>query len=511
LTVVSTAGRAITVSGAAATVSRAFSTSLGVLSAANGRTTLVAKSPLTLSAALKAEGASVVAFSGPPKMHTHSHAILSLGPVNRTSASGSYYYDDLKQAYGYPSYQVYDGTGASVAVVIDSNIVDSDVTKMFTNENFAAVTGKPIPTVTHVLINGGASSTADIDEASLDVQQMIGGAPGAKVTVVDIPSLSDDDIIAGYTYIVNAGGTAYQAVNSSFGECELFYTAPYNGGVDYTSVLDEYTPVFQQGNAEGITFVASSGDSGGLGCPDTNYLPVAYGGTTPTAPSRFLPGVEFPAASPYVTAVGGTNLITSYTPGVLTSTYVAENANGDPETAYDPYGVGVNVVGGYWGAGGGVSTIYTQPAYQALVTTGSTYRTVPDVGMQVGGCPGGISVTPCGPSRSSVIVYINGKAGGFIGTSVASPEFVGALALYVEKLGTGAGNLNTYLYTQAALQNAGGATVYNRYIPGFDGRYTQAYPAGGYDYLVGNGTPMVANLFGLGTVLAGTPQSASNP
>jgi hypothetical protein len=132
--------------------------------------------------------------------------------------------------------------------------------------------------------------------------------------------------------------------------------------------------------------------------------------------------------------------------------------------------------------------------------------------MQVGGCPGGISLSPCGPNRSYVLIYLSGQIYGVIGTSVASPEFVGALALYVEKTGSGIGNANAFLYSQGAAQTAGQGTFYNRNIPGFDGKYTNTTPSTNYNYIVGNGTPQVRNLFGL-TALppAGTPQTPSNP
>lgn len=509
LTVVSTSGTIVQVAGTAPSVNKALSTNLKSFTFADGTTGVVAQRHPVLPAELVAEGAHIASFAGIPMKRTH---LRHEAPANRTSAAGGYYYNDLKQAYGYPSFQVYDGTGASVAVVIDANPTDTSVAKMFSDQNFATTTGKAAPTVTHVLVNGGTTSTADIDEADLDVQQMIGGAPGAKVTALVIPSLSDDNIMAGYNYAVNppAGATVtgIQAINSSFGECEQFYEASFNSGVDYTYILQDYDQIFMQGNAEGITFVASSGDSAGLGCFAASYFATSKA----VSGFRYLPGIESPAASPYVTAVGGTNLITSYTSGNLNSTYVAENAYGDPETNTAPgyTGYTAKISGGMWGAGGGVSQIETAPAYMTAIT-GKTYRTTPDLGMQVGGCPGGISVTPCGPNRSYVITYIGTTASGLIGTSVAAPEFVGALALYIQKNGGGVGDVNPYIYAQATVQDAGGAKSFHQGIPGFNGQYLNNYPNAVYNFTVGNGTPMVASLFGLGTVLAGTPQTASNP
>src|SRR5665213_957608 len=171
-------------------------------------------------------------------------------------------------------------------------------------------------------------------EASLDVQQVLGGAPGSSVTLVGIPDLSDAHILDGYVAIVD--NNKWDLVNSSFGGCELGYTPPYNAGINETGVLAIYDEVFQQGNAQGITFMASSGDEAGLECPNLNYF---YG--RPGA--VFVPSVSIPASSPNVTAVGGGNLYTTPppspqpTPPVLTSKYVAELAFGDAEIPYDVY------------------------------------------------------------------------------------------------------------------------------------------------------------------------------
>ncbi len=223
--------------------------------------------------------------------------------------------------------------------------------------------------------------------------------------------------------------------------------------------------------------------------------------------------------------MGGGNLVTTTppspqtSPATLTSKYIAENANGDPEVPYDVYNLGSNVSGGYWGAGGGRSQIFTALPYQGLVDTGSPNgkRTLPDVGMQVGGCPNGLAQTPCGPERSYVLTYVSGGLYGVIGTSVSSPEFVGAAAIYIQSTGSRQGNLNNYLYAQAAQQQGGGSKASYHLangITGFDGKWYNTGPSmGGYDYLYGNGSPRVSDLFGLSTSSnkIGDPQTPSNP
>jgi subtilase family serine protease len=504
--------RSFQVSASAAAIKRSFGSTLSRATFSNGSTRVVPNTNPTLPVKLQAQGATVVMFSGRPPMHSNARYAANATPNNRYSESGGYWFTDLKQAYDYPSYQAttngkpLDGTGVSVAVLMSNDVLDSDIATVFNHEKFTAITGKPVPSIRRVAIDGGAPFDINASfESSLDVQMVLGGAPGSSVTLVNTPDLSDKSIIDGYLHIIDSN--QYDIVNSSFGGCELFYTAAYNGGQDYTSLLQVYDDLFKQGNAQGITFVASSGDEGGLSCPDTNYF-------AGTGPSRFVPSIQFPSDSPNVTGVGGGNLLTSFrTPPTLRSTYMSENALGDPEIPYDPYGVGSNVAGGFWGAGGGISIYFPKPEYQALVNTGSsTFRTTPDVGMLVGGCPGGISLTPCGPNRSYAIIAIGGELAGVIGTSVSSPQFVSAAVLYIEKLGHRVGNLNSYLYVAGAQQSAGGAAAYNRSIPGFDGKWTSAAPAGGYTYLVGNGTPKVRALFGMQDLpAAGDPQTASNP
>jgi subtilase family serine protease len=533
LTVTATHTQSLHVAGDVQHAAALLHTSLAKVTQPSGSSRLLAMTPLTLPAGLKAEGAMIAAFAPTPLRHaTAAKGVLaSTAPDNRYTAAGAYWFDDDKQAYSYPAYtnvtplsggynrvNTTDGSGVKVAVLMSDLIFPGDVAAAFNHEKFTAITGKPAPAITTVLVNGGGVYNGGGSfEASLDVQQVTGGAPGSNVTLVSIPDLSDANITDGYTYIVESN--AYAIVNSSFGGCELEYTAAYNNGVDYTYILIAEHNIYAQGNAQGITFVASSGDNGAPMCPGPNYAPGVN--------STFGIGVSSPADDPDVTAVGGGNLITTTGPG-LTSKYVRESAYGDPEYPYDIYGIGAVVSGGYWAAGGGVSQIWPKPAYQTLVGTGSSsWRTLPDVGMQVGGlgfsqlngtspgfCNG--NAISCSPDDSSVLTAFGvGIGGGFyftIGTSVSSPEFVGALALYEQRNGR-QGNVNYFLYTQGAAQTANPADHYfHRGQAGFDGYYSASTPSVNYNYIYGNGSPDVVNLFGLNPYgLAGTPQTTSNP
>jgi len=537
LSVSATHSRSLHIEGSATAVQTLFGTRLVYKSNAAGGQRMAAEGRIIMPAALAQEGAIVAHFQ--PSIHMHPHARAAqvdgkalANPLNRYAANGPYWYNDLKQAYDYPSYQTkapltgkqLNGQGVAVAIVMSSDVLDSDIAAVFNHEHWTTTTGTPVPGLAgRVLIDGGAPFSTDSDgsfEASLDVQQVLGGAPGASVYLYNTPDLSDESVLSAYLSIVESN--SIDIVSSSFGGCELFYSAAYNGGTDFYGILDTYDELFKQGTSQGITFVASSGDSGGLGCLDLTYANGLPGG-------KFIPGVEEPASSPNVTAVGGTNLITTAppspqtTPPTLTSKYVSENAYGDPELPYDPYGFGVNASGGYWGAGGGVSAHFARPTYQSLglafEEVKSRMRTVPDVGMQVGGCPAGISAPTCGAdgSRSAVVISFGGELVGVIGTSVAAPEFAGMAALGVQRFGHRLGNLNTYIYNTGYVQTLIGAVApserfYHRNIPGYDGLYYTDPTKQPDNFMTGNGTPDVRAFLALENAApAGNPQTASNP
>ncbi|MBS0364349.1 MAG: S8 family serine peptidase [Proteobacteria bacterium] len=519
-TIVRSDAHGMRVRGPAASVANAFRVGLDKRTV-NGHQHFVARGTPQLPSELAALNAQVIGLERLPEHRPHMRVtghVAEMSVDNRYGPTGPYWFDDLKQAYDYPAYShKVDGTGVNVAVLMADLIFPDDVPAAFNHEKFTDITGLPAPSVTTVLVDGGGVENGGGSfEASLDVQQVLGGAPGANVTLVSIPDLSDAHIMDGYTYIVD--NNTYDIVNSSFGGCELEYTAAYNGGTDYTYILQQYHEIFAQGNAQGITFVASSGDQGGLICPTPDY-------GTPGASPTFVPGVSTPASDPAVTAVGGGNLITVNTAGSLDSTYVRESAFADPEVPYDPFGLGQDVSGGVWGAGGGISSVFGKPLYQYLANTGSNHwRTVPDVGMQVGGCPLGLASSCGNDDSAAVVAYGVGLGGGYygvIGTSVSSPEFVGALALFEQQLGKRhrIGNANYFIYARAALQTLTGGVdapeplqFFHRGIPGNDGYWNGGQPSANYDYIYGNGSPDVRKLFGLRRFKpAGLPRTPGNP
>jgi subtilase family serine protease len=409
---------------------------------------------------------------------------------------GGYWFDDLKQAYSFPSFLSFAGKARTIGVLMSSDFRLSDMNLYFSHEKLKT------PSFSEVKINGGApfdlNSSATF-EAALDLQQTGGMAPQASIRLYNIPDLSDANIMAGIARINESNRE--DVVNMSFGGPELSFTAAYNGGHDLRGILRTEDELFAQGNAQGITFVASTGDFGAKPLPAA----ACFAQNATSKCGGMLASAEFPASSPHVTAVGGTNLITRHTSGSLDSTYVREAAYGDPVTSDIEYGTPAQ--GEFWGSGGGNSITFGKPAYQKLVTTGSTARTVPDLSLQMGGCP----QLPCAPNRSFVIAVVGGQAFGLIGTSISSPDFAGLTALKVQRLGGRQGNENFAIYALAAkqAQNPSAPLVFHRNIPGFNGLFSAV---GNYNRVVGVGTVYGKNFILAPNVpVAGVPQTPTNP
>ncbi len=205
------------------------------------------------------------------------------------------------------------------------------------------------------------------EEESLDLDTISATCPTCRILLVEANSTSSYNLGTAENTAARAPGVV--AISNSYGGDESAF--------ELLSDYDYRHP--------GIAITAATGDSG-------------Y-------------GAEYPAASPYVTAVGGTTLAT------------AANARGWTETA--------------WARGGsGCSAFEPKPAWQH--DTGCTHRTIADVSADADPDSGlGIYDTynPCGASRLCDILidlgYVQGLDGWVQvgGTSLSSPLVASVYAL----------------------------------------------------------------------------------
>ena len=245
-------------------------------------------------------------------------------------------------------------------------------------------------------------------------------------------------------------------LSQSFGVYEWYYSISSQlggpGWVTFNALIpDQY---YALGSAEGITFTASSGDGGGSGYS--------------TSPEGSL---EYPATSPFVTSVGGTQTYFSAgsTPG----------STDTRQTAWSNIGYVPNLVNA-GGGGGGVSILEPKPWYQSSQADPPSYpngRLNPDLSLQAGVDP-------------SMAIVASGQIVGTGGTSESSPLLAGLLTLVAESDKGHLGLINPFLYkvgdSPAQYERGYTPITFGYIIP-----WTATY---GYNLATGWGAPNVGEL-----------------
>jgi subtilase family serine protease len=340
--------------------------------------------------------------------------------------------EQLRQAYG-TSASVAGGTtgkGVTVAIVdaYASPTIVSDATTYAQRNDPSHPLGKGQLTQTNFRPFTNASLCGPsgwYGEETLDIEAVHAMAPGANIKFFGAKSCEDSDIDDAVAYVIDHKSA--DIVSNSYGN---FGEAVPQAEINRTQRL------LTQAAAEGIGFYFSSGDDG-----DESDNP-DYTGPAPAA--------DFPASSPWATAVGGTSL------GVDANGHVAVEHGWDTgissfdssSNSWVPGGQGAFL----YAAGGGPSRHFPQPDYQKGVVPNNIAtgigqpkrRVSPDVGM-VGDPNTGflIGITQTFPEGVHYDEYRLG------GTSLSSPLFAGVMALADQKAGFHHGFANPFLYSLA--------------------------------------------------------------
>jgi subtilase family serine protease len=333
------------------------------------------------------------------EMRCHAHVVL--GPDGKPGAGSTpsgYGPADIQAAYGLPSGT--GGAGKVIAIVDAFDYPNAESDLAVYRQQF----GLPACTTANgcfkkVNQNGVQGSYPRANsgwsqEEALDLDMASATCPNCKIILVEANSAQTADLGASVDTAVSLGATA---VSNSYG-----------GGEQGAAAADvHYTH-------PGVSITASSGDNGF--------------------------GVEYPASSPHVTAVGGTSLTRA--------------GGGFTETAWS-------------GAGSGCSTVFAKPSWQT--DTGCpNNRTVADVS------------AVADPNTGVSVYWTYHHSGGWLvfgGTSVASPLVAGAYAL----AGDGAGADKAYAHTSSLHDVTSGSN-------GNCGTYL-CNAGAGYDGPTGLGTP----------------------
>ena len=330
-------------------------------------------------------------------------------------------------------------TPQHVAIMGESRVAATDISEYATNValgGYKLVT--MVPPTSYGGVDPGTTNDGAQDEATIDVDRVIGTAPGVIADLL-VSSASSGGIGIGLEYNINALLDPIQTV--SFGACES------QAGKASTQEVDQ---LFQQAAAEGITTFISSDDSGADGCA-ASFTPVTQ---------AYAASINYLCSSSYVTCVGGTEFNDTANPSLY---WAAGNGTGmESALSYIPEGAwneptGNCNTGTYCpsASGGGASLYIAKPSWQNVAGVPSDKaRDVPDVAFSsashdgyyacldyalVGakGIPAGANCTPAGQGYFSV----------FSGTSTAAPGMAGITALLNTKTGSTHGNLNPLLYS----------------------------------------------------------------
>jgi subtilase family serine protease len=256
-------------------------------------------------------------------------------------------------------------------------------------------------------------------ETELDVEYAHTIAPGARILLVETPTSENEgrtgfpEIVKAEEYVIShhLGGV----ISQSFSATEQSFAKPSR----LLSLRGAYKGAFRHR----VTVLSASGDSGAAD--------VQYDGST-----YFLtPVTSWPDSDPLVTGVGGTQLHLTAQGRPARPATVWNDTDNKPTQQFIFGDNGPNPLAG----GGGESAIFGRPEYQSSVRriVGS-HRGVPDISMS-GACDGAVDMYQS----------FKGQPAGWYptcGTSEATPEFAGIVALADQVAHRKLGLINQDLY-----------------------------------------------------------------
>lgn len=263
--------------------------------------------------------------------------------------------------------------------------------------------------------SGQCAAASWTGEATLDIEWAYSIAPEANIILLAVPP-AETEGVQGFPNLFKAISGEIAALPSGTVFSMSFGVTEQTFGGAAAAQTAKFDAVFKQGLAKDDNFFTSAGDNGTQGAAKQQKGTAAYS----------YPTQGWPASSPYVVSVGGTQLMDGWT---------WDPTSNDPSTAgyfnSTPGGDSQAVWNESWApiaTGGGASAIYPRPSWQAGVVPGlGNARIVPDTSWNAavnGGVDVYITAYPeynCGNSTGCWTFYG--------GTSAASPQTAAVVAL----------------------------------------------------------------------------------
>ena len=294
----------------------------------------------------------------PPRFHTdQAFPSSAYTPASGTPsgcaagvATGGFTPNEYLGAYGYSTLQAAGtlGQGERVALIEIDGYKTSDL------KAFATCFGLHLPQINQFGVNL-TQKLAPGGESTLDLEMLTTAAPDLSSVDVYESQPQAGDVLHALTEPLRSKGLKPQVISASLGLCESQTVAAigHAGLKAVESALAEAT-------ASGISVLSASGDDGSSGCIDPN--------STQQQPLPQL-GVDYPASSKWVTAIGGTNM--QLTPQ---NTIATQQVWNDLNSFSGPSGTELGA------AGGGFSGLFKRPNYQNG-TVAQNQRAIPDVSL----------------------------------------------------------------------------------------------------------------------------------
>ena len=262
-------------------------------------------------------------------------------------------------------------------------------------------------------------------ETTLDVEWAHAVAPGAKIALLVATDRASLDEAINYAVVHHLGNT----ISNSWSSVE---------GLGNPAQFGRVNRILEMAAAQGIDVNFSSGDFG-----DESFPPNFPGGV------GFV-SVDFPASSPFATGIGGTSLALNnnnsrkFETGWGTNlTRIADispsggTVPDDNPPVVPPLNDPALGLGFQFGAGGGESLTFAQPAFQnGFVPAGN--RMVPDIGWLADPFTG-VEIIITDPVLGPSVTVLGG-------TSLSCPMFSGLMAIAAQKAGHGLGQAAPLVY-----------------------------------------------------------------
>ena len=343
---------------------------------------------------------AVLGLDNRPQAKPHFRVRRDAGNVvwhAQAAAETAHLPTDVATFYGFPA-----GTGAGQCVGIielGGGYRPADLQAYF------AKAGVTAPEVVAVAVDHGAnaptgSTNGPDGEVMLDIEVVGAIAPGAKIAVYFAPN-TDAGFLNAVTAAIHDATNKPSIISISWGGPESTWTA---------QAMQSFDEAFQSAATLGITVCVASGDNGSSDNVNDGKN-----------------HADFPASSTYALACGGTSI----------------QVAGDTITSEVVWDDGAS--GGM--SGGGVSTVFPLPAWQAGLHTLSGTTSAP---LTMRGVP---DVAGDADPDTGYEVLVDGTSITIGGTSAVAPLWAALIARINAIGGTPAGFINPRLYGQPAALN----------------------------------------------------------